>query len=122
MWEVAGTRWWVLGRAQIAWSTGCGEKTMNTVKLKRNKKFFKKGIYRFNELSFKILVALFIEAGKYPKVYMESQRIPHIQSIPEQEEQSRKHNICFEAMLQTIVIKQYGNWNSKQTNRLMKQY
>ena len=30
---------WVLGRAQIAWSTGCGEKTMNTVRLKINKKF-----------------------------------------------------------------------------------
>ena len=37
--EGGGTRWWVLGRAQIAWSTGCGEKTMNTVTLKINKKF-----------------------------------------------------------------------------------
>ena len=37
--EVGGTRWWVLGRAQIAWSTGCGEKTMKTVTLKINKKF-----------------------------------------------------------------------------------
>ena len=36
-WKVGGTRWWVLGRARIAWSTGCGEKTMNTVTLKRNK-------------------------------------------------------------------------------------
>ena len=42
-WEGGGTRWWVLGRAQIAWSTGCGEKTMNTVMLKRNKKFKKMG-------------------------------------------------------------------------------
>ena len=37
-----GSRWWVLGRAQIAWSTGCGEKTMNAVTLKRNKKIKKK--------------------------------------------------------------------------------
>ena len=34
-WEVGGTRWWVLERAQIAWSTGCGAKTMNTVTLKK---------------------------------------------------------------------------------------
>ena len=38
-WEVGGARWWVLERARIAWSTGCGEKTMNTVTLKINKKF-----------------------------------------------------------------------------------
>ena len=36
-WEVGGTRCWELGRAWIAWSTGCGAKTMNTVTLKRNK-------------------------------------------------------------------------------------
>ena len=41
-WEVGGTRWWVLGRARIAWSTGCGAKTMNTVTLKRNKNLKKK--------------------------------------------------------------------------------
>ena len=35
-WEVEGARWWVLGR--IAWSTGCGAKTMNTITLKRNNK------------------------------------------------------------------------------------
>ena len=35
-WEVGGTRWWVLGRAHIAWSTGCGTKTMNSVTLKNN--------------------------------------------------------------------------------------
>ena len=34
--QVVGIR-----RAQIAWSTGCGEKTMNTVTLKINKKFLK---------------------------------------------------------------------------------
>ena len=39
-WEDGGARWWVLGRARIAWSTGCGTKTMNTVTLKRNKNFF----------------------------------------------------------------------------------
>ena len=27
-WEVGGTRWWVLGRAWTAWSTGCGTKTI----------------------------------------------------------------------------------------------
>ena len=37
--QLRHSRWWVLGRAQIAWSTGCGEKTMNTVTLKINKKF-----------------------------------------------------------------------------------
>ena len=31
VWEVGGTRWWVLERARTAWSTGCGTKTMNTV-------------------------------------------------------------------------------------------
>ena len=36
--EVGGTRWWVLWRARIAWSTGCGAKTMNSVTLKRKKK------------------------------------------------------------------------------------
>ena len=39
-WEVGGARWWVLRRARrarIAWSTGCGAKTMNSVMLKRNK-------------------------------------------------------------------------------------
>ena len=41
-WEGGGTRWWVLGRAQIAWRTGCGEKTMNTVMLKINKNLIKK--------------------------------------------------------------------------------
>ena len=30
-WEVGETRWWVLERAWIAWSTGCGTKTMNSV-------------------------------------------------------------------------------------------
>ena len=24
LWEVVGARWWVLRRAHIAWSTGCG--------------------------------------------------------------------------------------------------
>ena len=33
--KVGGTRWWVLERARIAWSTGCGAKTMNTVMLKK---------------------------------------------------------------------------------------
>ena len=37
-WEVGGTRWWVLERARIAWSIGCGTKTMNTDMLKINKK------------------------------------------------------------------------------------
>ena len=39
-WRVGswGTRWWVLERARIAWSTGCGAKIMNTVMLKINKK------------------------------------------------------------------------------------
>ena len=35
-WKVGGTRWWLLERAQIAWSTGCGAKTMNNVTLKIN--------------------------------------------------------------------------------------
>ena len=43
-WEIGGTRWWVLRRAWIAWSTGCGAKTMNTVMLKRNKKLKKKKV------------------------------------------------------------------------------
>ena len=38
VWGVGGTRWWVLERAQSAWSTGCGTKTMNSVMLKINKK------------------------------------------------------------------------------------
>ena len=38
--RLGGTKWWVLGRARITWSTGCGAKTMDTVTLKRN--FFKK--------------------------------------------------------------------------------
>ena len=25
-WEIGGARWWVLWRAHIAWSTGCGAK------------------------------------------------------------------------------------------------
>ena len=31
-------KWWVLRRAGMAWSTGCGAKTMNTVTLKEIKK------------------------------------------------------------------------------------
>ena len=34
--EVGRSRWWVIWRAWIAWSTGCGAKTMNTDTLKRN--------------------------------------------------------------------------------------
>ena len=45
--EGLGTRWWVLGRAWIAWSTGCGAKTINTVMLRRNKKFLKKGKWKW---------------------------------------------------------------------------
>lgn len=41
-WEVGGTRWWVLERARIAWSTGCSTKTMNTLTLKINLKNLKK--------------------------------------------------------------------------------
>ena len=41
-WEVGGTRWWVLERAQIAWSTGCDAKTMNTATLKKINIFFKR--------------------------------------------------------------------------------
>ena len=33
-WEVGGAGWWVLRRSCIAWSTGCGAKTMNSVTLK----------------------------------------------------------------------------------------
>ena len=44
--EVRGTRWWVLERARIAWSTGCGAKTMNTVTLKRN---FKKSVMKIDK-------------------------------------------------------------------------
>ena len=31
-----GNTWWVIERGRIAWSTGCGAKTMNMVKLKRD--------------------------------------------------------------------------------------
>ena len=45
--RLGGARWWVLRRAHIAWSTGCGERTMNTVTLKRKKKRMSPGFSRF---------------------------------------------------------------------------
>lgn len=72
-----------------------------------------KGIYRFSELPFKILVELFMEAGKYPKVYMESQRISNIQSILKQEEQVGSTIFALKLCYKDIVIEQYGKGNSK---------